>query len=123
VLGDLQLASGGQAGTIGNNAVASQLECMAAALITLTDRYDSTCVKVAELRVELAAYKIAKTHVSAGSSYGISTVGLLVQPSVPSGETSTQFTPTITALHTNTVIAAQAEQLVAEVIAIQFLML
>jgi hypothetical protein len=44
VVGDLQegTASGGQAGSVGNDAVASQLECMAAALITLTDRYDST---------------------------------------------------------------------------------
>jgi hypothetical protein len=58
---------------------------------------------------------MATTHVSAGSSYGITTVGLLVQPSVPSGETTAQFTPTIAALCRDPVIAAQADQLVAEV--------
>jgi hypothetical protein len=88
---------------------------MAAALVTLTDRYDSTRGEVAELRAELASFKMAATHVSAGSSYGIPTIGLPVQPSVPSGETIAQFTPTIAALRRDPVIAAQADQLVAEV--------
>jgi hypothetical protein len=99
VLGDLQegTASGGQAGTICNDTVASQLERMAAALVTLTDRYDSTCGEVAELRAELASYKMAATRVSAGSSYGmptigLPTIGLPVQPTVPSGENAVQFT-------------------------------
>jgi TolA-binding protein len=61
VVGDLQegTASCGQAGTVGNDAVASQLERMAAALITLTDRFDSMRGEVAELRSELA--KTCKT--------------------------------------------------------------
>jgi hypothetical protein len=58
-------ASIGQAGTFINNAVAFQLESMAAALNTLIDRYDSTRCEVA---VELAAHKMATTHVSAGSN-------------------------------------------------------
>jgi hypothetical protein len=117
VVGDLQegTASGGQAGTVCNDAVASQLERMAAELITLTDRYDSTRGEVAELRAELASFKMVATHVSAGSSYGIPTIGLPVQPSVPSGETTAQFTPTIAVLRRDPVIVAQADQLVAEV--------
>jgi hypothetical protein len=56
VVGTLQegTASGSQAWTVGRDAVASKVERMAAALISLTDRNDSMHGKVAEIRSELA---------------------------------------------------------------------